>query len=99
MITESDALFVNPVISSVKNDAHLASGQASDQDEPLSPEGEVEGSMLESLDQRKPGELYPEEKKQGWETDMEFMGQQKETFQVLIHTDLRVCVSLTIKLN
>lgn len=54
---------------------------------PLSPKGQMKGHLLE---QREPGELCPEEKEQGWQTEMEFRSQRKEMSQVMIHTDVRV---------
>lgn len=86
---ETDTFMVKCVILNVKNGAHLASGaapvlsemlpQSSMLDESLSPKGGKEAQML---DQREPGELYPEEKEQEWETDVEFRGQRKEMSQV-----------------
>lgn len=78
-----------------KKGANLASGEAPIQsemvpecsmlDESLSSKGETKGQML---DQKEPGELYPQEK--GRETDMEFRRRRKEMSQVIIHTDVRV---------
>lgn len=79
------------MILSIKG-AHLSSGEAPVQsgmlpqlNESLSPKREMKEQML---DQREPGELYPEEKEQGWDMDMEFRRQRKEMSQVMIHTDV-----------
>lgn len=90
-MTATDTLLVKSVISSVKG-AHLASGGAPVQsemlpllDESLSPKGEMKEQLL---DRREPGELYPEEKEQGWEIDTDFRRQRKEMSQVMIHADV-----------
>lgn len=61
-------------------------------EKPLSVEGEMEGQMLEPLDQKEPGKLYPKQKEHGLEMDMEFMRQQNERLQAMIHTDVRVSI-------